>query len=278
MTENKKYNTSIDIIRELEQIFLFHKWFLDSELEKEIFDRFCKMLEIFAIDQQECILELTKNFLRVDFQEYYNHIKICLSKIDQQILNPIRKIFIMPITSGKSNSSTFVAYIFNDQKIISHPILRDKQVIIADNYEELGENFNRRSNILLLVDDFIGSGQTVSNCLNKINNIIDSKKIIVLSLVIQIQGYELLKSRNIPIVYSVLRQRGISDVYQDPLRKKFIDLMRSIEEIIGVDKDLCFGYNQTEALVKMIRTPNNTFPVYWCKSKKNKKFIAPFKR
>ena len=36
------------------------------------------------------------------------------------------------------------------------------------------------------------------------------------------------------------------------------------------------GYANTESLVAMIKTPNNTFPVYWYEHKKNS--YAPFVR
>lgn len=36
------------------------------------------------------------------------------------------------------------------------------------------------------------------------------------------------------------------------------------------------GYASTESLVAMIKTPNNTFPVYWCECKENSH--APFVR
>ena len=52
--------------------------------------------------------------------------------------------------------------------------------------------------------------------------------------------------------------------------------MKNIEEAIQVSDDYKFGYKGSEALVKMIRTPNNTFPIYWLRNKKNK--FAPFPR
>jgi hypothetical protein len=56
--------------------------------------------------------------------------------------------------------------------------------------------------------------------------------------------------------------------------------MTSIEELLEVESNMRFGRNQTEALIKMMRTPNNTFPVYWeeRKLKNGTFFYAPFPR
>jgi len=40
--------------------------------------------------------------------------------------------------------------------------------------------------------------------------------------------------------------------------------MQSIERRIkGLEEKFKFGYEGSEALVSMIRCPNNTFPIYW---------------
>lgn len=60
--------------------------------------------------------------------------------------------------------------------------------------------------------------------------------------------------------------------------------MKSVELILATDKrfeqDYSFGYKESEALVTMTRTPNNTFPLYWFEAKldKNNKWQAPFPR
>ena len=52
--------------------------------------------------------------------------------------------------------------------------------------------------------------------------------------------------------------------------------MHEIEDILKVDSKYSFGFNQTEALISLIKTPNNTFPVYWYE--KNGHSHAPFPR
>ncbi len=51
--------------------------------------------------------------------------------------------------------------------------------------------------------------------------------------------------------------------------------MESIEKKIKPHKNEKLGFKSSEALITLIRTPNNTFPVFW-KQKKDR--IAPFPR
>ena len=52
--------------------------------------------------------------------------------------------------------------------------------------------------------------------------------------------------------------------------------MKKISQQLQVPKELYLGYLETESLVAMNKTPNNTFPVYWCECKENSH--APFVR
>lgn len=70
-------------------------------------------------------------------------------------------------------------------------------------------------------------------------------------------------------------QKGITG-RTDGNEKNFREVMEMIENRIKVRGDFKFGYAGSEALIRMARTPNNTFPVYWLKNKKNPH--APFPR
>ena len=59
-------------------------------------------------------------------------------------------------------------------------------------------------------------------------------------------------------------------------KKNNIKLMTQIENKLKIDKNFSFGYNRSEALISLIKTPNNTFPVFWFTNKKHN--VAPFLR
>ena len=55
--------------------------------------------------------------------------------------------------------------------------------------------------------------------------------------------------------------------------------MLEIEKMIPGGSHYTLGYNQSEALITMVRTPDNTFPIFWKTYKKgSQKFDAPFSR
>ena len=51
--------------------------------------------------------------------------------------------------------------------------------------------------------------------------------------------------------------------------------MKNISKMFISNEKMYLGYNDSEGLVSMIRTPNNTFPFYWYEKKKGH---APFSR
>lgn len=74
---------------------------------------------------------------------------------------------------------------------------------------------------------------------------------------------------------NIVMDRAISD-RKDGNRETYQAVMESIEDYIRVKEEYRMGYAQSEALVRMFRTPNNTFPIYWLKNNKNP--CPPFPR
>ena len=291
---NTGKSLSVETIGKLTNIFNFHRWEVS---ERGAFNRFCEMLSLLSEDQQACILELTENFLKVDFDIYRYHIKGAISKIDRTVLEKYSRIFIMPLNviekeienqkppkdrKSIGHSSDVIAYAFSDSDIQDQKALSGIKISVIFTLEGLPKNFNADNSLLLLVDDFIGSGETVETCFSFLASVsnLDKSKIHVLVLVAQNTGIQRLQAQNVKVYYSVGRTKGITDNYAPPERDQFIKVMEEIEDFLQVKEKYQFGYNRTEALVKMIRTPNNTFPFYWLKDKTKTgiKYTAPFPR
>lgn len=55
--------------------------------------------------------------------------------------------------------------------------------------------------------------------------------------------------------------------------------MKRIGKKLKVKNKMYLGYKESEGLVTMIKTPNNTLPFYWDEGKRDGKFMmAPFPR
>jgi hypothetical protein len=257
-------NTAIPfiILLKLKIIFAEKKW----GSEKELFNKFCNSLSVLTLDQQNCIMAITKNFLRIEFKDYPTHLINCLEQIQ-----PSNKVYVLPLKkrrdyeSGTSKSSDSIAYLFKNKLLFLTTPFNNTVFNVVSKPELLPNNFNLNPYPLFIVDDFIGSGETCEECLNYLlEKGIELTKINIISLVVQNLGYDrILNNFGISISNSKYRQRGITDSFSDPERKRLQETMESIESFLQYDKNEQFGYNRTEALVKMNRTPNNTFPFYW---------------
>ena len=98
----------------------------------------------------------------------------------------------------------------------------------------------------------------------------------VLALVAQEEGVDYIQKLGVELYVGETRRKGISDYYTDEEAEHRLKLMEEIEDKMSVKRNYRLGYGQSEALVTMCRTPNNTFPVFW-EEKGNMK-LAPFPR
>ena len=71
-------------------------------------------------------------------------------------------------------------------------------------------------------------------------------------------------------------RKGISDYYSDDQLVGCLRTMKGIENKLKVSSKFRLGFAQSEALISLIRTPNNTFPVFW--KSKDLPSPAPFSR
>lgn len=173
---------------------------------------------------------------------------------------------------GKLKSSTFMLYLCQSILLRTYPEFQEDQIRICESPEVLKNHINGMES-LILIDDFIGSGETALECLEYLNFI--NKKIYIVSLVAQEEGINNINKKNISVFTAVSRKKAITDVYSEPEARIKIDEMIKISERLKVPQGMQLGYANTESLVAMIKTPNNTFPVYWYE---NKKSYAPFVR
>lgn len=277
MTVIKPINgLSVEHTLELAEIFQQKGWDIeDGDHETSLYNRFCNTLARFEYDEQRLILDLTKRFLHVHFTKYDKELNNVLEKMnrfgsrEQMVAS---KFYVMPLIAprdkGKIKSSTLMAYLMKETSIKLTDVFAGKELVVAETLEALPKNFSESGlTTLILVDDYVGTGDTAVECLEYLfsNNVrtIIPEKVIVISLVAQEVGVRKIESLGVKHFTSILCKKGITDHYTQDKLETVIGLMSSIEAKIGVNDKFEFGYGRSEALVSMIRTPNNTFPVYW---------------
>ncbi|WP_261304007.1 uracil phosphoribosyltransferase [Paenibacillus andongensis] len=291
MNPNKK-NIKPGAILKLKTVFQKHAWVVeDNSLnEASLFNRFCSILGELDEEQQEFIIELTNRFVWLRFENYYKHFDFIFQNILQSqtfSLNNITNIYfaplILPEDKGKTKSSTMVLYMLKGNNTLRYNATYAQK--LCKYFEDLdfdADLVNKQHSILFLVDDFIGTGETASTAINYLVNTtgVQQNKIVVLSIAAMKHGLEEVSNMGIKVFTAFEYDKGISNYYPSHEAAEKLFLMKSIEnklspKVVKINENERLGYRGSEALITLIRTPNNTFPVFW---KQNKKRIAPFPR
>lgn len=282
----EKSTLDIDTILKVEELFKSKSWEIDdNENEMSRFHRFCCMLDKLNDKEKELILELSSRFIVVGFNDYLNKLQIALEKLynnPELEVNEESVLYIMPLISpkdkGKTKSSNFMLYLLKSGALNYNNNLYPENFVYVEHNLPQGINSTKKNQFLVLVDDFIGTGETAEECLRPLFlKSIVKEKTVVLSLVAQESGIDKINNLGVKVISAIIVKKGITDFYEEEEAKNKKGIMKQIEDRIKIDSQYRLGYNESEGLVSMIRTPDNTFPIFWHENKKMMN-IAPFPR
>ncbi len=275
---------SADSLRSALEAFAAVGWEIagpDNHEERAIFQRYCSMLGRLDEPQRQLILRLTREFLRCTFSNYEAALRIALDAISAE-LSAASEIFIIPLTSprhfGLSKSGGMMIYLCKAALA--------RRGLAAEGFEQpalLRGQVSRKNALVLLVDDYVGTGETAAEAiLNYLTNLrVASDTAIAVTLVAQQRAVEEIAIHGIRTVTGHLRKRGISDSPSILDKAAALAVMDSVEDMLGIDvtSDYRRGYLGSEALVCMLRCPDNTFPTFWHSEKVGDvQWPAPFRR
>ena len=286
----KKNTLAEKFVIELAAIFNDQNWEIEESTNDEysIFDIFCKRLEDLETDaDRELMIELTRKYLVVGAGECSKYMFDVFKKFincNRDVMMDIDTIHIFPVQDKdypeKTKSGNMMCYLFQGLLMRRFDVFRNKRVRIIETFDGLVKHKDDIK-CLLVVDDFVGSGDTLLGCVNSVEEKgIEKEKIKVLTLVLQECGKKVADEYGVEIYTSVLRNKGITDNYSEQEVQEKKEQMKRISKRFKVkDKNLYLGYKESEGLVSMIKTPNNTFPFYWYEGKREGKLsLAPFPR
>lgn len=119
--------------------------------------------------------------------------------------------------------------------------------------------------IYLFVEDFVGTGKTVTTAMEDFTKLVGPKAdYMIFALAGMVKGVSALSMEHGQSFLCYHRfRRGVSDYEGSESAASTLALVDGIEVRVGVSRDYRRGYGQSEALVKMANTPNNTFPMFW---------------
>jgi len=273
-----------EVIRAITKIFKEKNWFV-KDTDDVVFDSFCDLLEILEPPERSLLIELTNHYYWITSDEYLQLLLEVFKEIPADFFAAAKKLFLFPVIKpsdeGRPKSGVGLTYDIKAE----FPRIGKLRHISAATLEKF-EQFKTitgapETNLLCLVDDFIGTGDTLDQCLNAIgkNIKIDYDRMFIVTISCQQETYNTLIAKGIKIYCKYLIPKGITDFNKEVDTKEKKNLMRKIEESVPGAKSFSLGFQESESIITLKRTPDNTFPIFWKKARKEGKwFDAPFYR
>ncbi|MFC0343763.1 phosphoribosyltransferase-like protein [Epilithonimonas hispanica] len=259
---------NLELLLKFQSIFEEKSWSLIDGYDEKL-DRFGLLIDNLAEEEINLLLELTHLYEWMSYNDYHNNLRSLLKQVLVKSLPNKSRLLIFPIIKPTDESEVKSGHVvmkmmesikpsINGFKGIEIKLLKEFRDLRPERLEMSDNDF------LILVDDYIGSGKTLNKTLLELNkNPTVGSKFAIVSMVIQDQAKLLLEENNISHYYSVLLKKGISDNNNSPHLEKKLELMRTIENKIPKVSRYRLGYEKSEALITLMRTPNNTFPIFW---------------
>lgn len=267
---------TVDTLAKLESLFVDKSWIIDKVRKTSLFDRFCSTLLKLSLDEQVFLLDLSKRFIRIEAGEYANHLETLAHQVRKDYPNS-NLIFAPCLPKCEIGNVKSAGVALYDMESTPYRYQLGKHFIEKNNIANIAPHIKDDA-IILLVDDFVGTGETALGAVDYVHEVVGkdfpNDRIKVLSIVTQRTGKNALNAIGIDVYTYRVETKGISDFYTGKDLENAIALMNSIEsKIKKLDDKFKFGYKQSEALVCMKKCPNNTFPIYWLG-----KDTAPYER
>lgn len=148
--------------------------------------------------------------------------------------------------------------------------------IASKNFNKSRRKFNSEGSKhfnIVLVDEFVGSGQTVLGRIKTLKNsykdLLNKVTFRVVVVAASTVGKQAIHDAEIEIHSLLDIDKGISEFYSNTEVVENLELMKDLEKILAVsykDRPLpSLGYGETESLYtrESGNTPNSVFPIFW---------------
>lgn len=226
-------------------------------------------------EEKDLIYSLLDRFTVIDSDE----IEEAKEEIANHIINNWQakgqRVLIIAVSDDfESDGSLYVLQILKNE--FAHIEGWDEQNFI-NNYTE-GRDRVKDGDLIILLDDFIGSGTTMERKATKFINSISERglsDVTVKALAIASMEFSssLLNDSNIDFFTPLVLKKGISDHYQGADLQQAIALMKTLESRLKKKvgnyklKDFKFGFKKSESLFSIMHNnvPDNVFPIFWWK-------------
>ena len=258
----------LNTVMKLFTIFVNKKWTAIDGYD-DVLNRFGELVNALKEEEIELIMDLTEKYHWMTYNEYHTSLRTLLKKLLLESLTDKSRLFLFPIIKPsdekKIKSGHAVMYMLDSIKS-SISGFKNIEFILLNEFKDLEEKALSLTNndFLILVDDYIGTGKTLTSTLSEIKkNTSINDNYAILTVAIQNEAKDLLDVQGIKYYNYLDLLKGISSHYDSPELEERLATMKRIENRIPKVRKFRLGFEKSEALITLIRTPNNTFPIFW---------------
>lgn len=251
----------------------------------QAFDRVCELSARLNNEQFNLFITLLEEYTYIDHDYYVPGIQSALAKM---MPPPCREHIyrvgplLKPTDQDKNKSGVSLIYTFKHiawkRSSIFNSFRLEDYISLKKLKSAKKPDINYTT---IIIDDFIGSGGTAKDFLDdyEVTTKATNETLSFISIGAMAQGVDYIISRGHNIFYDKLFLKGIEQSEKIVDKLAAYQVMEKIEDLISISSDYRCGYKKSEALVSMIRTPNNTFPMFWAsKCVDGTDWPAPFPR
>ena len=266
-----------DIVK-INDVFKKHGWPIDEKNKSSLYRRFLQTYIQLDNAERELFIKLSSLYRWVSLSEYQELVVLLMERAVQKYYGKkAQDIWIYPIKknehSGSIKSSDLVTYLCKAVQFQYSDILYKRKVHILGTFDMIREKKHKfKDRPLLILDDFIGSGKYVSDVIEELSKHgISKRNVVICSLFVSENGLKPVLDSGCCIEYIEQAQNMVNDLSQQEK-----DLLVQIEETLGVEEEFRFGFGGSANLITLIRTPNNSLPLFWLD--RGRSHTAPFPR
>ncbi|WP_141689016.1 phosphoribosyltransferase-like protein [Pseudomonas sp. 31 R 17] len=257
----ERFNLMLNIIRS-------QPWLGDKtdELEHVLFS------ECQCNTSRQLVSEIIDRFFYINREDNYKLIDSLANEIISKYSDRESSTLITAMGTGSAtDSSQLVAYtlkpIMEKKKWRRHAIINDFGAV----YKQYKKT---KHNHIVLIDEFVGSGQTVLGRVESIHTQLKNAGVQDYSIAVKVLvstefGLGNVTAAGIDMTAQRLVKKGIDDYYSSEDAAQHRDLMKFVERNLSAEYEgramPSLGYNEAQATYYREdgNTPNSVFPIFW---------------